>query len=328
MQRVFSGIQPTGNIHIGNYLGAIRNWVEMQHQYESLFCIVDYHAITVEYEPKKLHERVLDLAATLIASGIDPNTATLFVQSSVPEHTELTWLLTCITSIGALERMTQFKDKSERQKGGVFAGLMNYPVLMAADILIYKAELVPVGDDQIQHLELTREIARRFNSLFGEILPEPQPILTRAARVMALNDPTSKMSKSIEGSYIAMDDDDDTIRKKIRRAVTDPGPQGGEMGPGVKNLFTLLEAFAEPEVVEQFRADYANQSLRYSDLKHTLGEAIVEAIAPIRERRAEILAKPDQLIEILNAGAERARKLARQTMAEVRDAMGFKMPVL
>lgn len=328
MQRVFSGIQPTGNIHIGNYLGAIRNWVAMQHQYESLFCIVDYHAITVEYEPQLLHERVMDLAATLIASGLDPEQCTLFVQSSVPEHAELTWLLTCITSIGALERMTQFKDKAERQKSGVFAGLMNYPVLMASDILIYKAELVPVGDDQIQHLELTREIARRFNTLFGEILPEPQPILTKAARIMALNDPISKMSKSIEGSYIALDDDDDTIRKKIRRAVTDPGPQGGEMGPGVKNLFTLLEAFAAPEIVEQFRSDYANESLRYSDLKQTLGDAIVEKIAPIRERKAEILAKPDQLMELLNAGGAKARKIARENMVEIREAMGFKMPVL
>ncbi|HHX01195.1 MAG TPA: tryptophan--tRNA ligase [Firmicutes bacterium] len=327
MQRVFSGIQPTGNIHIGNYLGAIRNWVELQHKYESLFCVVDYHAITVEYQPEQLHKRVLELAATLIAAGIDPDKTTLFVQSSVPEHAELTWLLTCITSIGALERMTQFKEKAERQKSGVFAGLMNYPILMASDILIYKAEFVPVGDDQIQHLELTREIARRFNTMFKETFPEPQPILTKAARIMALNDPTSKMSKSIEGSYIAMDDDDDTIRKKIRRAVTDPGPQGGEMGPGVKNLFTLLEAFAEPDLVEKFRAEYANQSLRYADLKQELGEAIVTALAPIRERTFELLAKPDQLIEILDGGAKHARRLAQETVAEVREAMGFKMPV-
>ena len=231
--------------------------MELQHKYESLFCIVDYHAITVEYEPELLHKRVLELAATLIASGIDPEKSVLFVQSSVPEHTELTWLFTCITSIGALERMTQFKEKAERHKGAVFAGLMNYPVLMASDILIYKAEVVPVGEDQIQHLELTREIARRFNSMFGEVFPEPQPILTKTARIMALNDPTSKMSKSIEGSYIAMDDDDDTIRKKIRRAVTDVGP-GRRDGAGCEEL-TLLEAFAEPALVERFRSDYANR---------------------------------------------------------------------
>lgn len=215
----------------------------MQHQYESLFCIVDYHAITVEYEPQLLHERVMDLAATLIASGLDPEQCTLFVQSSVPEHAELTWLLTCITSIGALERMTQFKDKAERQKSGVFAGLMNYPVLMASDILIYKAELVPVGDDQIQHLELTREIARRFNTLFGEILPEPQPILTKAARIMALNDPTSKMSKSIEGSYIALDDDDDTIRKKDPQGCYRSGSSRRRNGSRRKKLVHTFRSF-------------------------------------------------------------------------------------
>ncbi|NMB38769.1 MAG: tryptophan--tRNA ligase [Firmicutes bacterium] len=325
-QRVFSGIQPTGNIHIGNYLGAIKNWVELQHKYDSLFCVVDYHAITVEYESDLMHKRVLELAATIMAAGVDPNKAILFVQSSVPEHTELTWLLTCITSIGSLERMTQFKEKSKRQKGGVFAGLMNYPVLMAADILIYKADLVPVGDDQIQHLELTREICRRFNSMFKEVFPEPQPILTKAARIMALNDPTSKMSKSIEGSYISMDDDDQTIRQKIRRAVTDPGPQGGEMGPGVKNLFTLLEAFGDAADVKQLAEDYKKQSLRYSDLKATVGEAIVEKLAPIRHRQAEILAKPDTLTDILVEGGKKAQKIASETLAEVRDAMGFKMP--
>ena len=201
--------------------------------------------------------------------------------------------------------------------------MMNYPVLMASDILIYKAEVVPVGEDQIQHLELTREIARRFNSMFGEVFPEPQPILTKTARIMALNDPTSKMSKSIEGSYIAMDDDDDTIRKKIRRAVTDVGPQGGEMGPGVKNLFTLLEAFAEPALVERFRADYANQTLRYADLKYELGEAIVRALAPIRERTFDLLAK--SRID----GNSRCRRQAgpeacQATMEKVREAMGFK----
>ncbi len=326
-KRVFSGIQPTGNIHIGNYLGAIKNWVDLQHNYDSLFCVVDYHAITTEYEPKLMHERVLELAATIIAAGVDPNKSILFVQSSVPEHTELTWLFTCITSIGALERMTQFKEKSERQRGGIFAGLMNYPILMAADILIYKAEVVPVGDDQIQHLELTREICRRFNSVFKDVFPEPQPILTKAARIMALNDPASKMSKSIEGSFIAMDDDDETIRQKIRRAVTDPGPQGGEMGPGVKNLFTLLEAFGDPEDVKRLTKDYKNQSLRYSDLKTIIGEAMVEKLAPIRERQAELLAKPTELLDILVDGGKKAQKIARETLAEVREAMGLKMPL-
>lgn len=326
-KRVFSGIQPTGTVHIGNYLGAIRNWVSLQEQYDCLFCIVDYHAITVDYEPETLQERILDVAATNIAAGLDPEKITLFVQSAVPEHTELTWFLTCLTSIGSLERMTQFKDKSARQKRGVFAGLMNYPILQTADIILYKANLVPVGEDQLQHLELAREITRRFNSTFTEVFPEPEPLLTSSARIMALNDPASKMSKSLEGSYISLSEDPDSIRKKIRRAVTDPGPQGGEMGPGVKNLFTLLAGFADEEVVEQFKKDYANQELRYKDLKETLGEAIVARLTPIRERREELLAKPDQLQEILIAGGEKARKTAKETLNEVRDVMGFKFPI-
>ncbi len=326
-RRVFSGIQPTGNVHIGNYLGAIRNWVALQDKYDSLFCIVDFHAITLAYDPNQIYDRILDVAATNLAVGLNPEKVTLFVQSSVPEHTELTWYLTCLTSLGSLERMTQFKDKSARQKGNIFAGLMNYPVLQTADIILYKADLVPVGDDQIQHLELAREITRRFNTTFGEIFPEPQPLLTSGARVMALNDPTSKMSKSIEGSCISLDEKPESIRKKIRRAVTDPGPQGGEMGPGVKNLFLLLEAFTEPDVYRQFKTDYANEQLRYSDLKHTIGEGIVEHLTPIRERRAELLAKPDYLKDVLMAGGDRARIEAQETLKQVREVMGFKFPV-
>ena len=300
--------------------------MKLQDEHECLFCIVDYHAITVSYDPEGLEQRVLDATATNIAAGLDPNKAIIFLQSLVPEHTELTWLLTCITSIGALERMTQFKDKAARQQQ-IFAGLMNYPVLMAADILLYKAEAVPVGDDQLQHLELARELARRFNSTFEDYFPEPQPLLTSGARIMGLNDPAAKMSKSIEGSYIALGEEEESIRQKIRRAVTDPGPQGGAMGPGVQNLFTLLEGFASEDVVEQFRQDYADQKLRYSDLKSVLAEAIVEGLAPIREKRAELLAKPDDLKEILYDGSQRAQKIARVTMAEVRDIMGFRLPV-
>lgn len=325
-KRVFSGIQPTGSIHVGNYLGAIRNWVQLQDEYECLFCMVDYHAITVNYDPDGLEQRVLDATATNIAAGLDPDKAIIFLQSLVPEHTELTWLLTCITSIGALERMTQFKDKAARQQQ-IFAGLMNYPILMAADILLYKAEFVPVGDDQLQHLELARELARRFNGTFEDYFPEPKPLLTSGARIMGLNDPTAKMSKSIEGSYIALAEEDDSIRQKIRRAVTDPGPQGGEMGPGVRNLFTLLEGFADESIVEQFRQDYADQKLRYSDLKSVLADAIVEGLTPIREKRAELLAKPEDLKEILYDGSKKARKIAKVTMEEVRDIMGFRLPI-
>lgn len=326
-KKVFSGIQPTGEVHVGNYVGAIRNWIKLQDTYESIYCVVDYHSITIPYDAKLLPQRVLDLGATLMACGLDPEKAILFVQSSVPEHTELTWLLTTITSIGSLERMTQFKDKSSRQKGNIFAGLMSYPILQTADIIMYKADLVPVGEDQVQHLELAREITRRFNTSFGQYFPEPQPLLTSGAKVMALNDPTAKMSKSIEGSYITLTEDPDSIRKKIRRAVTDPGPQGGEMGPGVKNLFVLLEAFAPADLTEQFRDDYSQGKLRYSDLKNTLAEAIVEYTEPIRERRSELLGKPAELKEILAVGGDKARKQARETIRDVREMMGFQMPV-
>ncbi len=325
-KRVFSGIQPTGEVHLGNYVGAIRNWVDLQSQYESTFCIVDYHAITNEYQPKKLLQRSLEVAATGIAAGLDPERVTLFIQSSVPEHTELTWFLTSLTSVGALERMTQYKDKCARGQGAL-AGLMSYPILQTADIILYKANLVPVGEDQVQHLELAREIVRRFNNLFGDYFPEPEPLLTSGARVMSLSDPTSKMSKSVEGSYISLTEEPESIRRKIKRAVTDPGPQGGEPGPGVANLFTLLEAFAPEDVTQSFRQDYANQKLRYSDLKATLGECIVTTLDPIRTRRAELLSKPEELKEILAAGGDRAREQARDTIRDVRELMGFQMPV-
>lgn len=321
-QVVFSGIQPTGVIHIGNYIGAIRNWVAMQDSYDCLFCVVDYHAITVPYDVDEFAERTLQTVALNIAAGLDPEKSTIFVQSQVPEHTELSWLLTTLTPVGDLERMTQYKEKAGRV--GVFAGLMNYPILMAADILIYKAPVVPVGEDQIQHLELARELARRFNRRFGETFPEPQPYITRGARIMALNDPTSKMSKSLPGSYIALTESDEGIRRAIRRAVTDTGPtEDGEMSPGVKNLFTLLEAFAPAEVYESFLKDYHSGQLRYKDLKEALADATIAVIGPIRERHRELMAKPDELKEIVRAGAERARRIAQETMREVRERMGI-----
>ena len=325
MKRIFSGIQPSGLVHVGNLFGAIRNWVELQSRYPCYFCIVDYHAITVPYDPRELPERVLDLAATLIACGIDPERSSLFVQSMVPEHTELTWLFTCITPLGQLERMTQFKDKASRQES-VDAGLLCYPILMAADILLYKAEVVPVGDDQLQHLELARDIARRFNHLFGPTFPEPQAMLTPTARVMSLSDPTSKMSKSIPGGAVCLADPPDHIRKLVRRAVTDTGPAGtGEMSPGVKNLFSLLEAFADRSVYERLMGEYRRGALRYSELKEELAEAMIQALAPIRERREELLGDRKALIELLEAGAEKVRPLARETLAEVKERTGFKL---
>lgn len=326
-KRIFSGIQPSGLVHVGNYLGAIKSWTQLQYEYDSTFCIVDLHAITVPYDPRELPERVIDLAATLVAAGIDPQRSTLFVQSMVPEHTELSWLLTCITPVGSLERMTQYKEKAARQeRESVGAGLLCYPVLMAADIMLYKADLVPVGEDQIQHLELTREIVRKFNRLFGETFPEPQPYLTNAPRVKALTDPTSKMSKSIPGGAVALAEEPEEIRRLVRRAVTDSGPTPtGEMSPGVKNLFVLLEAFAAPEVVQKFKSDYDAGRLRYVELKEALAEAMIAALTPIRERRAELLANRSEIYEILYDGAKRARAVAQETMREVKERMGLKL---
>jgi tryptophanyl-tRNA synthetase len=323
-KRVFSGIQPTGAIHIGNYIGAIRNWVRLQEEYESYFCIVDYHAITAPYEPGEMPGRVLDAALDIMAAGVDPERSAFFVQSAVPEHTELCWIFNSLAPMGALERMTQFKEKSEQFRENINVGLFDYPVLQAADILLYKAELVPVGEDQLQHLELSREIARKFNRLFGETFPEPQPALTEAPRIMALNDPAKKMSKSLPGSFVSLSDDDEAIRKKVGRAVTDVGPSPGEMGPGVKNLFTLLEGFAPPETLAQFRAQYEAGTLRYSELKPAVAEAIVRELAPVRARREELARHPDRVRQALAHSAEHARAVARQTMAEVRDRMGLR----
>lgn len=323
MARIFSGIQPTGDIHIGNYLGALRNWVQLQDHHECIFAIVDLHAMTIPYDARAMPREVLDKAATLIACGIDPERSVLYVQSHVREHTELCWILNTITPLGQLERMTQFKDKARQHKENVNAGLLNYPILQAADILLYKAEAVPVGEDQTQHLELTRDLARKFNYMFGETFPEPEIVLTKAARVMALNDPTSKMSKSVPGSYVALHAEPDEIRALVRRAVTDTGPAGDTMSPGVKNLFTLLEEFSSPDTVAGFREAYDQGTLRYSDLKQQLAEDIVAALTPIRERRARLLADEDGLREILRQGADRARAIAADVMAEVREKTGL-----
>lgn len=323
MARIFSGIQPTGDLHIGNYLGAIRNWTVLQQEHECIFCVVDLHAMTIPYDPKDMPERVLETAATLIACGVDPEQSVLYVQSDVREHTELCWILNTITPVGLLQRMTQFKEKARQHEENVNAGLMNYPILQAADILLYKAEMVPVGEDQVQHLEMTRDVARRFNHLFGPTFPEPVSKLTKAARVMALNDPEKKMSKSIPGSYISLGAEPEEIRDLIRRAVTDTGPGGTDMSPGVANLFTLLDEFSAPDTVTHFRDAYDRGELRYVELKQQLAEDIGQALTPIRTRRAELLADRAQLQALLHRGAERARAIATDVMAEVRRKTGL-----
>lgn len=327
-QRVFSGIQPTGLIHLGNYVGALRQWVELQRQYESFFCIVDLHAVTVPYEPSELQQRILEAAAANLAAGIDPERSVLFVQSHVPEHTELMWLLNTVTPVGQLERMTQYKEKARRSKHGVMAGLLNYPVLQAADVLLYKATLVPVGEDQVQHIELMRDIAERFNKTFGETFPLPEARLSKGARIMALNDPTKKMSKSVPGSYIALTEAPEDIRRKVRAAVTDPGPPepGARLedaSPGVANLFTLLEVFA-PQAYPRFAEAYTDGTIRYSELKQVLADALVEALAPVRQRYQRLTAHPDEVWDVLREGAARARPLAEATMEEVRARMGLR----
>jgi tryptophanyl-tRNA synthetase len=302
----------------------VKNWVRLQEAHESYFCIVDMHAITVPYEPAEMPARVLDAALDIMACGIDPIRSVFFVQSEVPEHTELCWILNTLAPMGALERMTQFKEKSEQFRENINVGLFDYPVLQSADILLYKAGLVPVGEDQLQHLELSREIARKFNRLFGETFPEPQPALTQAPRLMALNDPTRKMSKSIPGSFVSLSDDDATIRRKVSRAVTDTGPAGEEMSPGVANLFTLLHSFTPAGTVAHFQAQYEAGTLRYSELKPAVAEAIVTELSPLRARRDELAAHPERVREALADGAARARAVAQGTMAEVREKMGLK----
>ncbi|MCX6092942.1 MAG: tryptophan--tRNA ligase [Candidatus Bipolaricaulota bacterium] len=325
-KRVFSGIQPTGTLHIGNYLGAIRNWVDLQRDLECIYCVVDYHAITIDVDPKELKTASRSMALDLLACGVDPERSILFVQADVPQHTELTWILGCVTSYGDLARMTQFKDKSEKQEF-VTAGLFTYPILMAADILLYKAQGVPVGEDQVQHLELSRRIARRFNSRFGELFPEPEPIVTKGARIMSLADPTSKMSKSSgEAHYVGVMEPETSIRKKVRSAVTDVGLTPGEaMSPGVANLFQILEIVCELQgeaaTVPQLKAEFADGKLLYSRLKDTTFDRLMGVLRPIQERRAKLAASSD-VDGILADGARKAAEIARATMCDVRKLVG------
>ncbi|HAZ27065.1 TPA: tryptophan--tRNA ligase [Candidatus Acetothermia bacterium] len=322
--RIFSGIQPTGELHLGNYFGAIQRWVELQEGNECIYCIVDYHALTNEdTAPAELRTARQELALDLVACGIAPERSILYVQSDVPEHTELCWILGCVASYGDLTRMTQFKQKSAGQEF-INSGLFYYPVLQAADILLYKADHVPVGEDQVQHLEESRRIARRFNFRFGETFPEPEPILGEGARIMSLADPGSKMSKSAgPDHYIGLMEPETAIRKKVRSAVTDVGLTAGqEISPGVANLFSLLELVAPADVAKGFREDHQSGKLLYKDLKESLFAHLMETLRPIRARRQELEAKGIG-DEILAAGAERARAIARGTMREVRSRVGL-----
>lgn len=322
-ERIFSGIQPTGVVHVGNYLGAIKQWVRDQYHYKSFFCIVDYHAITVPYDPESMQQQILDAAAVNIAAGLDPEVATIFVQSHVPEHTELTWLFNSITPMGRLSHMHQFREKSRRLET-VNVGLFDYPVLQAADILLYKASRIPVGEDQVQHIELTRDIARKFNVTFGDTFPDVKATLSPTARIMALNEPDKKMSKSIPGSYIGLTDNPADIREQVMKAVTDVGPRPeGEMSPGVANLFQLLRGFSSPETIAEFEESYAAGHLRYSNLKSKLAEDIAAELESVRVKYEELKADPSRVHHILQRGADEARARARETMQEVKEKMGL-----
>ncbi|UCG85131.1 MAG: tryptophan--tRNA ligase [Gemmatimonadota bacterium] len=323
MQRVFSGIQPSGELHLGNYLGAVRNWVRMQDDHDCFFCIVDYHAITQDYEIDKLRSRTLDMAASLLAAGIDPGRAVVFVQSHIPEHTELAWVFTTVTPIGELERMTQFKDKARRQES-VLAGLLNYPVLQAADVLLYKADMVPVGEDQVQHIELMREIARKWNIRYREgFFPEPQPAVTDARRIIGL-DGQAKMSKSL-GNTIGIQDDSEGIWQRLRPAVTDPArvKRSDPGTPDLCNIYSLHRHFSAPDTVDEVATKCRTAAWGCLDCKRILGDNVATTFAPIRERANQLRANPEQVLDVLHEGATRARAVAQDTMQQVRELMGL-----
>jgi len=326
-KRVLSGIQPTGHMHLGNYFGAVKNWVELQRDYECTYGVVDYHAITMPYDPVQLRTATWDLIINLMAVGVEARY--LFVQSLVPEHTELCWIFNAFCSYGQLTRMTQFKDKSREGKasdGFISAGLLDYPVLMAADILIYRADYVPVGKDQDQHLELARNIAVRFNQQVGkEYFVLPETLYTETPKILSPADPTRKMSKSGgEKHYINVFAEPDVIRRQIRTAVTDTGdaPHKG-MSPGVQNLFEMLKACGEKEAYDSLHHSYRAGQLKYADLKQVTAEALVKLTEPFRERRKELSARKKEVKEEIKASSAGIRKRAQQTVAEVKELAGL-----
>ncbi|HEX8722166.1 MAG TPA: tryptophan--tRNA ligase [Pyrinomonadaceae bacterium] len=322
-KRIFSGAQPTGNLHIGNYLGALRNWVAFQHDYDSFYCVVDLHAITVAQDPKRLAAKTREVARIYLAAGVDPAVSTIFVQSDVKEHSELAWVLNCVARISELERMTQFKDKSKKQRENVSVGLLTYPTLMAADILLYQTDLVPVGQDQKQHLELTRDLAARFNRDFGETFRVPDAYIPKVgAKILALDDPAKKMSKSdenVNGSIMLMDDAD-TIRRKFKRAVTDSGTEVrfDESRPAVNNLLTIYQILTG-RTPEEIEAHFAGKG--YAQLKADVAEATVEFLRPFQERVRGI--SDEELSRILRGGAEKARAIAEATVRAVKERAGL-----
>ncbi|MEP6818683.1 MAG: tryptophan--tRNA ligase [bacterium] len=323
MKRIFSGVQPTGNVHLGNYLGALRNWVTLQHEYESFFCIVNLHAITARQDPRLLAEKTRELARIYVGVGIDPELSTIFIQSDVAEHAELTWVLNCIARMSELERMTQFKDKARKQNENVGVGMFDYPVLMASDILLYHTDLVPVGEDQKQHLELTRDLAIRFNRDYGETFRIPEPFIPKVgARIMSLSDPANKMSKSDDdvNGCVRLLDDADSIQRKFKRAVTDSGTaiKFDTSRPAITNLLTIYQLLTgqSPEQVEAHFADKG-----YAQLKQELADATIAFLEPLQRRVQAI--DDRELTVIMEQGAAKARGIASETLAMVKEKLGI-----
>ncbi len=322
-KRVFSGVQPSGVLHIGNYLGAISNWVKMQDDFDSIFCVVDYHAITVKQDPKKLSEQIINTAKVYLASGINPAKSIIFKQSDVSAHTELTWILNCVARIADLNKMTQFKEKAGKDKETVSVGLYDYPVLMAADILLYNTDAVPVGEDQKQHVELARDLAKRFNLQFGDVFKIPEAVIQKdSARIMGLDDPTKKMSKSAStANYIVLTDKSEEASKKIMRAVTDSGKEikfDREKKPAISNLLTIYSSLTE-KPIQEIEKKYKGKG--YSDFKKDLSHVVVKFLNQFQKKYNSF--SDDEVIEILKEGAERARPMAERTLREVKNKLGI-----
>lgn len=322
---IFSGIQPTGNLHVGNYLGAVKNWVDLQNsgKYECYFCIVDYHSLAGNQTPKERRVNILNVATELLAAGIDPKKSTLFVQSDVPECTELAWIFNTVTPVSELYRMTQFKDKSAHQEKNINTGLLTYPILQAADILLYHGNLVPVGQDQVQHVELTRDIARWFNNRYGSYFPETKVLLTEIPKVMSLLEPTKKMSKSHGlNTVIEMADEQEMIEQKLKKAVT--ATEGGGAAPGVANLLTLLKHFGSKKEYGPFITAEKNGSIRYGDLKIAVGVSIIAQFAEFRKKRAYYQKHQRAVRAVLDTGAKVAQKVGQKTIKDVRKLVGIR----
>lgn len=321
-QTVLSGVQPSGELHIGNYLAALKNFVELQDKYECYFFLATYHSISEDYDPKIKKQQILDLASDFLALGLDPKKCTIFNQSDVPECTELAWIFNTLTPISELERMTQFKDKSARQEKNINAGLLNYPILQAADILLYHPTFVPVGQDQVQHLELTNKIVRWFNNKFGQYFTEIKPLLTDIPKVMSLVEPEKKMSKSAGPKhYIGINDEPEVIIKKLKSAVTGTGKEK-TLPPGGQNLIRLLENFGTQTEIKYFKDQVAKNDVKYGELKEALANAISQYFAPYREKRKKLANDPKHVKEVLAQGAKKAQKIAQETLNEVKSKIG------